>query len=264
MITVTLLVCFFAVTYAGNMREQPEGLSSSSFFKLFPSIPLADYIKICHRNDPELSKCLKQSIHGLRPYLGNGIKEINVPALEPLYIGDLNILEGGAAGITVKAKKLNIYGASNFEITKMRASIPNKRFDFELVLPHLQGEGQYDINGNILALPIKGNGPFEGNFTNFVAFCRVTYDIKIVNDIEYFDIKEFALKIRTGKGRLRLDNLFNGDKVLGDVINQTINENFELFTNEVIAPIARALEIKFLAIATKIVENFTFNELFPV
>lgn len=187
-----------------------------------------------------------------------------MPALEPLYIGDLNILEGGAAGITVKAKKLNIYGASNFEITKMRASIPNKRFDFELVLPHLQGDGQYDINGNILALPIKGNGPFEGNFTNFVAFCRVTYDIKIVNDIEYFDIKEFALKIRTGKGRLRLDNLFNGDKVLGDVINQTINENFELFTNEVIAPIARALEIKFLAIATKIVENFTFNELFPV
>ncbi|KAH8407751.1 hypothetical protein KR222_000222 [Zaprionus bogoriensis] len=243
MITLTLVICFFAVSYAGTMP---------------------DYIKICHRNDPELSKCLKQSIHSLRPYLGNGIKELNVPALEPLYIGDLNILEGGASGITVKAKKLNIYGASNFEITKMRASIPNKRFDFELILPHLQGDGQYDINGNILALPIKGNGPFVGNFTNFVAYVRVSYDIKNVNDLEYFDIKEFALKIRTGKGRLRLDNLFNGDKVLGDVINQTINENFELFTNEVIAPIARALEIKFRAIATKIIENFTYSELFPV
>ncbi|ALC45393.1 CG14661, partial [Drosophila busckii] len=229
----------------------------------FPST--ADYIQICHRNDPELSKCLKASIHKLRPYLVNGIDEINVPAMEPLYIGDLNILEAGAGGgLTVKAKKLNIFGASNFEITKMRASIPNKRFDFELILPHLQGEGQYDINGNILALPIKGNGPFVGNFTNFVAYVRVTYDVKTVNDVEYFDVKEFTMKIRTGKGRLRLENLFNGDKVLGDVINQTINENFELFTNEVIAPIARALEVKFLAVATKILENFTYNELFPV
>ncbi|KAH8360139.1 hypothetical protein KR093_011040, partial [Drosophila rubida] len=235
-----------------------------STITIIPFKPLAEYIKICHRNDPELSKCVKQSVHNLRPYLGKGIKEINVPALEPLYIGDLNILDASSGGITVKAKKLTVYGASNFEITKMRASIQNKRFDFELVLPHLQGEGQYDINGNILALPIKGSGPFVGNFTNFVAYVRITYDVKNVNDIDYFDIKEFALKIRTGKGRLRLENLFNGDKVLGDVINQTINENFELFTNEVIAPIARALEVKFLAIATKILENFTYNELFPV
>ncbi|EDW15935.1 protein takeout [Drosophila mojavensis] len=229
----------------------------------FASI-MPDYIQICHRHDPELSKCVKQSVHNLRPYLGNGIKEINVPALEPLYIGDLNILEGGSSGITVKAKKLSVYGASNFEITKMRASIQNKRFDFELILPLLKGEGQYDINGNILALPIKGNGPFVGNFTNFVAYVRIAYDIKNVNDVDYFELKEFGLRIRTGKGRLRLENLFNGDKVLGDVINQTINDNFELFTNEVIAPIARALEIKFRAVATKILENFTYNELFPV
>ncbi|XP_034486092.1 protein takeout [Drosophila innubila] len=243
LITAAILVCFLGITCAGNMP---------------------DYIKICHRNDPELSKCVKQSVHNLRPYLGKGIKDLNVPALEPLYIGDLSILDASSGGITVKAKKLNIYGASNFEITKMRASLQNQRFDFELILPQLQGDGQYEINGNILALPIKGNGPFVGNFTNFVAYVRVTYDVKNVNGIEYLDIKEFALKIRTGKGRLRLDNLFNGDKVLGDVINQTINENFDLFTNEVIAPIARALEVKFKAIATKIIENFTYNELFPV
>lgn len=56
----------------------------------------------------------------MRPYLKDGIKELNVPAMEPLYIGDLNILEGGSAGINVKAKKLNIYGASNFEIKKLK------------------------------------------------------------------------------------------------------------------------------------------------
>ncbi|XP_068152474.1 protein takeout [Drosophila tropicalis] len=224
---------------------------------------MPDYIQVCHRHEPELSKCLKNSVHSLRPYLAKGIKELNIPPLEPLYIGDLNILDG-SAGLTVLAKKLSIKGASNFEITKLRASIPNKRFDFELILPHLQGEGLYELNGNILALPIKGKGPFTGNFTNFVAYVKVTYDVKNVNDIEYLQVKDFVLKIRTGKGNLKLDNLFNGDKVLGDVINDTINQNFESFTNEVIAPIARALQEKFLVITTKILENFTYSELFPV
>lgn len=228
------------------------------------AIVMPDYLTICSRNDPDLSECVKNSVHNLRPYLRDGIKELNVPAMDPLYIGDLNILEGGSTGINVRARKLNVFGAANFEIKKIRLSIPNRRFDFELNLPRLQGEGFYDINGNILALPIKGSGPFVGNFTNFYAYVKITYDVKEVNSIEYIQIKDFSVKVRTGKGRIRLDNLFGGDKVLGDVINDTINQNFEVFTNEVIGPIGDALEKKFRVIAVKILENFTYNELFPV
>ncbi|TMW42660.1 hypothetical protein DOY81_012260, partial [Sarcophaga bullata] len=152
----------------------------------------------------------------------------------------------------------------NFEIKKLKASNNGMRFDFELNLPRLQGEGQYDINGQILTLPLKGNGPFTGNFTNFYAFVKILFEPKNVNGDEYLTITELEVKIRTGKGRIRLENLFNGDKTLGDVVNETINQNFEVFTNELIGPIERALEKKFIAIARKILENFTYNELFPV
>nr|BAD83405.1 takeout like protein [Phormia regina] len=225
---------------------------------------LPDYIKVCSRNDPKINECVKNTVHNMRPYLKDGIKEVPLNAMEPLYIGDLNILEGGSSGINVKAIDLNIYGASNFEIKKLKASNNGMRFDFELNLPRLQGEGQYDINGQILTLPIKGNGPFTGNFTNFYAFVKIIFDTKNVNDDEYLTIKDLEVKIRTGKGRVRLENLFNGDKTLGDVVNETINQNFEVFTNELIGPIERALEKKFIAIARKILENFTYNELFPV
>ncbi|XP_065354649.1 protein takeout [Calliphora vicina] len=228
------------------------------------AVQLPDYIKVCSRNDPKINECVKNTVHNMRPYLKDGIKELNVPAMEPLYIGDLNILEGGSSGINVKAIDLNIFGASNFEIKKLKASQNGMRFDFELNLPRLQGEGQYDINGQILALPLKGNGPFTGNFTNFYAFVKIIFDTKNVNGEEYLTISDLNVKIRTGKGRIRLENLFNGDKTLGDVVNDTINQNFEVFTNELIAPIERALEKKFIAIARKILENFTHNELFPV
>lgn len=80
----------------------------------------ANYVTACHRNDPNLNNCIGNAVEQLKPRLKKGIKELSVPAMEPLFIGDLNILEGGKAGITVRAKDLNIYGPSNFEIKKLK------------------------------------------------------------------------------------------------------------------------------------------------
>ncbi|XP_017463766.1 PREDICTED: protein takeout, partial [Rhagoletis zephyria] len=212
---------------------------------------MPDYIQICHRNDPKIAECVKETVHSIRPHLADGIEELGVPAMEPLYIGDLNILEGGANGINVKVKKLNVYGSSNFEIKKIRASDDARRFDFELILPYLHGEGNYNINGQLLGLTLRGNGPFTGNFTNFYAFVKVIFNVTTVNDVELIGLKELVVKIRTGSGNVHLQNLFGNDKTLGDIINETINQNFELFTNEVIQPIERALEKKFSAVSSK-------------
>ncbi|XP_055903734.1 protein takeout [Eupeodes corollae] len=228
-----------------------------------PKIP--DYIHICHRNDPKINECIRNTVHEMRPYLGDGIKELNVPPLEPLYIGDLNILDGGRNGFTVKTKNLNIYGAANFEIKKLNALDQGRHIDFEMVLPRLHGEGTYDVSGQLLALPLKGNGRFSGNFTNFNAFVKLDFEVKTDSEnVDRVGIKNLEVKIIMGKGRIRLYNLFNGDKTLGDIINETINQNFETFTMELIPPIERALEKKFLSIAGKIMETFTYDELFPV
>lgn len=84
------------------------------------------------------------------------------------------------------------------------------------------------------------------------------------NEADYLKISDLMVRIRTGQGNIHLENLFNGDKSLGDIVNETINQNFELFANELIAPIERALEKKFLTITRKIVESFTYDELFPL
>lgn len=44
----------------------------------FFSIVTAEYIIQCHRSDPKLLDCLKGSLHHLRPYLAQGIPEIEV------------------------------------------------------------------------------------------------------------------------------------------------------------------------------------------
>lgn len=84
---------------------------------LFP----AEYIHICKRNDPQVSKCIRESIEVLRPRLVKGIPEINVPGMEPLHISDIVIANGdGPSHFRAILKHVKVYGASDFKITKLK------------------------------------------------------------------------------------------------------------------------------------------------
>lgn len=81
----------------------------------------ASYIHICKRNDPHVSKCIRESIEVLRPRLAHGIPELNVPGVEPLYISEIVIANGNDAGnFKALLKNVNVYGASEFQITKLK------------------------------------------------------------------------------------------------------------------------------------------------
>lgn len=45
-------------------------------------------------------------------------------------------------------------------------------------------------------------------------------------------IKKFQIKIKVGKGRLQLHNLFNGDKALGEFKDQQLSYGWLEFLNK--------------------------------
>ncbi|XP_026466729.1 protein takeout-like [Ctenocephalides felis] len=196
------------------------------------------YLKVCSRNDKDLAQCIKRAIDGLKPIFVNGDPSREVPSLEPLDVGDLligNFAGGAAVGIKVSATNILARGASNFDITKISADFETLTFNFEVFLPHIEAKGNYNIDGNILLLPIRGNGPFTANF----------------------------FKIKLGKGNIDLRNLFGGDKTLGDIINQTINSNIEILSTEIVPLIEKALSKLFIRIANQIIDRYTFEQLYP-
>lgn len=82
---------------------------------------LADYIKQCNESDPQLIECLKGALHHLSPYLANGIKEIELPSVEPFQMDELSLsLTTGPNGYKVSLRDINIYGASNFTVKKIK------------------------------------------------------------------------------------------------------------------------------------------------
>lgn len=64
---------------------------------------------------------MKESIETLRPYLARGIPELDIPAIEPINLGDLIVAESvPGQGISITAKDIKAYGPGNFRLKKLK------------------------------------------------------------------------------------------------------------------------------------------------
>ncbi|XP_052863365.1 uncharacterized protein LOC128270003 [Anopheles cruzii] len=229
------------------------------------AVDLPEYLHVCHREDPKLTECMKESIETLRPYLARGIPELDIPSIDPILLGDLIVAESvPGQGVSISAKDIKAYGPSNFKLKKLTVVEYGKIYSFELELPHLYVEGRYIVDGRILLLPVKGSGKFTGNFTQGIGSVRIKGDRKRINGKDHLSLAKLDIKIKVSDGRIKLENLFGGDRVLGEIINETINQNFNLLSTELIPLIEKALQRIFKRTGNKILERFPEEVLFPL
>lgn len=92
---------------------------------------------------------------------------------------------------------------------------------------------------------------------------RIKGDRKVINGKNHLSLAKLDIKIKVGDGKIKLENLFGGDRVLGEIINQTINQNFSLLSHELIPLIEKALQRIFKQTGNKILERFPEEVLFP-
>lgn len=83
------------------------------------------------------------------------------------------------------------------------------------------------------------------------------------NGVEYVKFDDLTMKVSVGNAKFRLENLFNGDRTLGEIGNTVINENAQLFLEEMIPGFTKSLSKTFLEIASDILHEVTYDEMFP-
>lgn len=71
----------------------------------------------------------------MKPFLGKGLPELNVPALEPLIVEQLS-MDNDAGAVRIKARfaEISARGASNYTIKEVRSDIKVNILSFEIVL----------------------------------------------------------------------------------------------------------------------------------
>lgn len=137
-------------------------------------------------------------------------------------------------------------------------------FVVELDLPNLSIEGNYDVDGRVILLQIRGSGPMTGDFTNCKALVKLQMQKSKRNDGEnYLKLTDLKTRISVGSGKLNLKNLFGGDPVLGEAVNTAINSNFDSFLQEIKPSVESGISNTFTEIANGILQEFTYEMLFP-
>ncbi|XP_045471921.1 circadian clock-controlled protein daywake-like [Harmonia axyridis] len=225
---------------------------------------IPDYIHICHRSDPELTKCIRESIEFLRPQLKHGIPELTVPSIEPLFVKEVAILRGQSNNLKAFLRNINVYGASDFELTKLKVNVDKSIFRVGVKIPKLMMEGDYEIDAKILVVPIKGNGKFRANATNCEGQAILKGEVKPdEKGIRHLKFTQFIYSINFGDYNIELDNLFNGDPTLSQAAIDVLHQNKPEFIAASLPFINTKLSEILLEMANGITKNVDYDEIFP-
>lgn len=205
-----------------------------------------EYVLPCRRSDPKINACIKQTFDHLRPYLIQGIPEIKLASIEPLRISKMQ-MENGHGPVRVRAvfSNMTIYGASNYTVLSVRSDLDKYRIDMGLGIPRIETTGSYDVNGNVLLLPVRSRGEFWASFTNITGIGKI-YGVEVVkNDVVFMKTERLGVDFKLGKARFKIKDYINGNNVLGEAMNQFLNENAIEIVEEMKPAAAQAISKHF-------------------
>ncbi|KAK4879289.1 hypothetical protein RN001_007435 [Aquatica leii] len=217
----TLFHIFVVIYSAGVILGEPE-------------LKTPEYIKPCLKSDPNINKCLRKTFNHLRPYLVSGIKDIDVPTIDPFYITKINI-ENGNGPFRVRAFFSNVtaYGASNYTIEEIKADLDNYILDLSFTIPHVEIKGKYEIGGSVLLFPIRSKGDFFAVFDNVDATAKIYgREIKNKENVRFMRIEKLLVDFQIAKSRFKIKDVINLGNIIGEAINQFLNNNSEEIIKE--------------------------------
>lgn len=134
--------------------------------------------------------------------LPTGLKELNLVSFEPLHADKLAIENGGQSPVRIKLyfRDINYHGIGNGHIDNLIGlgkELNNTKFGFDLKVPKITQLGKYKINGQVLILPIQGEGESNMTFIKPVMKFRSFIKTFTKNGQEYMHIDRARINLST-------------------------------------------------------------------
>lgn len=82
------------------------------------------------------------------------------------------------------------------------------------------------------------------------------------NNVKFAKITNYKLRYQTQRSYYRLNNLFNGDKVLGEQTNKFLDENWKEIDKDLGPAISETIAQICVQIASAFFERIPYNQLF--
>lgn len=198
----------------------------------------------------------------------SGIPSLNVPKIEPLKIKSV-IVDTSTASATFNLQSsfrdAEVHGLSTSTVLKSTNKFGNGKvlMEAESFTNRMDFVGQYKMRGQILILPVFGQGFGNVSFHNLTTKHEITGELISGKDNEtYMRVKTYKLKFLPNRVTYRFDNLFNGDVTLSSTLSRFLNENWKPVFDGIIAGYADSFGGKFRDVANILFNQIPFNSIF--
>lgn len=218
----------------------------------------------CKKSDPKLNECIKNSLKKAVPHLVKGVPSLGIYPVDPLRITQLGIDQGtGPVSIKLNFRDLDISNIGTVQIDEIYADLDNNNITLDVHFDKpITLDGNYDVKGKVIILPITGDGLSKISLDNLRAKINVYLKPVVRNGNTYVDIKDIKLTFTTTRLHLKLDNLFKGDKALGNNMNVFLNENWKDILAELQTNFENALAAAFSGVAQQFFTRVPYNQVF--
>jgi hypothetical protein len=118
---------------------------------------------------------------------------------------------------------------------------------------------------NFLGTQIKSDGDYFTQFSGAKLRLSMKGHRYLKNGIEFIKFDPFDVKFNRGiVSQLKLTNLLGGNKFFGQIVHAMLENNQDFVLKNIYPQIEAGLSKTLTTIANQIVENASYDEMFPV
>ncbi|XP_026744552.1 putative beta-carotene-binding protein isoform X2 [Trichoplusia ni] len=204
------------------------------------------FITSCKAED---SKCHKQSTQQAIPVFAAGIPELNVEQLDPMY---MKHIDANQSNLMLVITDTTITGLKDCEAKRVQREPDNSKLYIRM-LCDCELHGQYEMNGQMFLLPIKGEGPLSAKINKLYIAVDADLGEEVREGNTYWTLNSFTHSFELkGTSEVNFGNLFPDNELLRKTANDLISRN----GNDVVREIGGPVIVAAITKVVKNVENF--------
>ncbi|KAL0281109.1 UNVERIFIED_CONTAM: hypothetical protein PYX00_002205 [Menopon gallinae] len=218
----------------------------------------------CKRTDPNLEQCLVSAVSDSVPTLVKGVPNLGLIPIDPLRVTRLDIDQGdGPVALDLKFRDIDIINIGSVKVNSVKADIENYKIEIDTTMSKpLIIDGDYEIDGKVLVLPITGKGKSHLELDNVHSTLYLQGKEVTKDGRKYMELVDLKVKFETTRLRVNFENLFNNDKALGNQMNAFLNENWKEILQEIQPAVEEALGQAFKEIARRLFSKVPYDDIF--
>ncbi|XP_045769815.1 circadian clock-controlled protein daywake-like isoform X2 [Maniola jurtina] len=194
----------------------------------------------CYLED---TTCMVNAFQKAIPNFSKGLPEWGIDVMDIMEFEEP--VQFHMAGLSLNFSEGRLRGIRNIIINSVKWDRKNGTIYLEYHAPTYSLSGKYKADGQILILPIKGDGEMKINIKNMGVKLMMFIDEYKKNNKTHVSIKKYNFDFKVeGNARYNLTNLFNGKKELADAALSFMNDNWEVLTTEFGRPLMDAVAVK--------------------